>query len=66
MKQKPEISYDRENRQFQQDGKPITLEQAITRWDAIDSDWTQGAYRMMWTLVINTSPGHLHEENAPQ
>lgn len=64
MKQKPEISYDRENRRFLQDEKPITVEQAIERWDAIDSDWTQRAYRMMWALVTNTYPAAA-EQNHP-
>lgn len=52
MKSKPEISYDRETKCFRQDGKPITDDQALERWEAIDSDWTMGAFDEMTERVL--------------
>jgi hypothetical protein len=48
---KPEISFNRDTEQFEQDRKPITNEQARERWDSIDSDWTVGAFNKMAKLA---------------
>lgn len=57
--QKAEIGYDREAECFTQYNErtrkhePITENQARERWEAVDSDWTQGAYRRMWERLVS-------------
>lgn len=52
MNEKPEISWDHDEQQFYQDGQPITHPQALERWNAIDSDWTAGAFRIMQEITV--------------
>ena len=52
MSSKPEIAWNREMGEFEQDGKPVTMEQARERWNACDSDWTMGAYQRMLDLDV--------------
>jgi hypothetical protein len=62
MKSKPEISYDRQSREFKKDDQPISFDEAKERWYAIDSDWTQGAFRVMnQTLFVKQTPGGIRE-----
>ena len=47
---KPEISYCHKTGSFLRDNKPISFEQALEHWLAIDADWTMGAYAKMREL----------------
>lgn len=44
---KPVIRFNREVQLFTRDGVAITYEKAKAHWDAIDSDWSMGAYNEM-------------------
>lgn len=47
---KPEIRF--KDGAWLLDGHAITEAAARERWDAVDSDWTQGAYREMAAIVM--------------
>lgn len=49
---KPEVSYDRVSETFICDRKPITEDEARSHWNAIDADWTIGAYNEMMRRVM--------------
>lgn len=47
---KPEISFDHKTGSFLRDNKPISFEQALEHWLALDADWTMGAHAKMREL----------------
>jgi hypothetical protein len=51
-KTKSEIRFDHKLKRFILNGKRISEAQAHERWDACDSDWTQGAYLEMALRVM--------------
>lgn len=58
--EKPEISFDRVGHTFLRDENPISESEARAHWDAIDADWTVGAFERMRSLVFATM-----RENSP-
>lgn len=62
MKRKPVIRYNTERRCFVKNGEDISFEEAKARWEAVDSDWSQGAFRVMTeTLYVSQTPKGIHD-----
>jgi len=52
MKNKPQIGYNHEAKQFEQDGKPLTYDEALEIFNAGSSDWSNQAYWTMAQIVM--------------